>query len=191
MENIGDIIVFVVVALVMIGKVIKGMVEQSSQRSDSRRSSSPAEWTDWEDWQPVASPPSPPKPKTMPPARPPAMPADVAEVIRTLSEPPPAPPPEAALGTLDQAPTGVSGATQTESRERFGSSETFPASSELTPSQLVGGSLATAFPEATRKVPASKAGARRLVGLKIQGRKSLRQAVLMREILAQPRAFDI
>jgi len=52
-------------------------------------------------------------------------------------------------------------------------------------------SLGAAMPARSRLVQTVRVGARRRIPLAATGRDRLRQAILMREVLARPRAFDL
>lgn len=65
-----------------------------------------------------------------------------------------------------------------------------PAS--LTPAELMGQSLATAFPETTQQVHTLRPGGHAApIPVRVGGRSGLRRAVIMAEILQRPRAYDL
>ncbi|NMA46683.1 MAG: hypothetical protein GX945_08985 [Lentisphaerae bacterium] len=65
-----------------------------------------------------------------------------------------------------------------------------PAS--LTPAELLGQNLATAFPETTQQVHTLRPGGRAApIPVRVGGRSGLRRAVIMAEILQRPRAYDL
>ena len=67
-----------------------------------------------------------------------------------------------------------------------------PAMPELkSADEMMDESLAAAFPAARRMVKALRPGVHRPIYLRVSGRKNLRKAVLMSEILGPPRSFDV
>ena len=74
--------------------------------------------------------------------------------------------------------------------EEGGSGSTLPPLAETaSPAQLFSQSLAPAFPTAPKKHP--EGGRRRPFRIQVRGKADLRRAVVLSEVLGQPRAYDV
>ncbi|MGI5924992.1 MAG: hypothetical protein ACOX9E_13685 [Lentisphaeria bacterium] len=118
------------------------------------------------------------------------------------SLPPPLPPPLPVSPPPTQPTIRVSGAAVVPPERRryvedtgdkapppVAAAASVPAS--LTPAELLGQSLATAFPETTQQVHTLRPGGRAPIPVRVGGRSGLRRAVIMAEILQRPRAYDL
>ncbi len=213
MENIGDIIGLVVIFGVVALKAISNALSNQQQRereSGSKTAESKSDgggfsWEDW-GWEPEAATSVEPAPKRKTQSA--AKPKD------KLSSPPASGYPEpaaqetvAAYQKLDagegyswdapEAPEepGHSNVHQ-QAYQAWGESAAQQSpegveAADVSATSIADESFQYAFPEAMRKVRRLRRGTRAPIVLKIRGREDMRRAILVREVLMRPRAYDI
>jgi hypothetical protein len=184
--GIGDGIVFMVIVGVMIFRGLKKLKEMQ-QQNPPPSGGADDDWGDWQEFSAVPEAPKPVEPVSPPmPSRPPlsqpslysaesAKAAARQELLRQLAEKQDA---SSASVSHHAAPSSLPSAEPV----RISSRE---ARVDM-PSSVFGQSLATAFPEAPKTLRPVRHGR-----FRIDGVADLRRAVVLREVLGQPRAFDI
>jgi hypothetical protein len=184
--GIGDGIFFLVIVGVMIFRGLRKLKEMQ-QQNPPPSGGADDDWGDWQEFSGVPGEVKPVEPVSVPlPSRPSltqpslysaesAKDAARQELLRQLAE------------KQDAPPASVS---QSFEHSSLPAAEPAQVSSQETsvdmPSSVFGQSLATAFPEAPKTVRPVRHGRFRIDGI-----ADLRRAVVLREVLGQPRAFDI
>lgn len=209
MENIGDIIGLLVIVGVVALKAIGNTIANQQQRE--RESGSKAEegkadtgdggfsWEDW-GWEPEAATSAEPAPKRekRPVAKTPTASAyseppaqETASVYQKLEA-------EDSYGW--DAPKEPEAPSQPDAHQQpyqaWGGSEAQKSAEGVSATDVSGTSIAEesfqyAFPEAMRKVRKLKRGTRAPIVFKVNGRKDMMRAILLREVLMHPRAYDL
>lgn len=217
MDNIGDIIgllvIVGVVALKAIGNAISNQQQRERESGSKAAESSEGNgdggfsWEDW-GWEPAATTSTTPAPKREKPS--------TAKAKVKVSSPPdsgysePASresvascqklesdegyswdAPEAPEGPNHQDAHQHQQAYQTWDESRAQQSPGGVEARDVSSTSIADESFQYAFPEAMRKVRRLKRGTRAPIVLKVNGRKDLRRAILLREVLMSPRAYDI
>ncbi|MCF7854637.1 MAG: hypothetical protein K9N51_07565 [Candidatus Pacebacteria bacterium] len=178
--DLFEILFGIVVVLVLVGRGIKALLEQQQTRHEDGETASDYGWEEVSPTQtspgPIASTP-PPVPQTPSPSSTKTRQQPWAEV--TAATPPPTPPPHAAAyQRQDQEPQA---SPEPPSVERFVGQPEIKGVSGLA-------GAFSAPPRPWGKVSTMRSGHMRV---QIHGRQDLRRAVILREILDHPRAFDL
>ncbi len=213
MENIGDIIGLLVIVGVVALKAIGNVIANQQQRE--RKAGSSAEesnadtggggfsWEDW-GWEPEAATSAEPAPKW---EKPPAAKAKASPASASAKYAPPAQKTASAYQKLEagegyswDAPKEPEVPTQPDAHQQpyqaWGGSQAQKnadgvSATDVSTTSIADESFQYAFPEAMRKVRKLKRGTRAPIVLKVNGRKDMMRAILLREVLMHPRAYDL
>lgn len=187
---------FLVVGVMLLFKIIKAAQEQQQRRPDkSLDTFGDSANDDWQDWElPAAT--APPEAAAQPAARP------IIAVAKPVPEPPPIPSraqTEARIDTLRTAPPPEA-PWQPVATRRYIKLDVPAEPATPQPRQaavmsatrsLMDESLDTAFPAAPGVKPLTPRTSSRTVRVRARGRKAVRRAVLLSEVIGPPRAFDV
>ncbi len=212
-KDIGGVVYFLFIVLMMAFGIIKNVLEQKAKRRALPSSNS--DWDDGEDWEDWESEPVvTQRTVTVRPASAPTPSARVEAILHALegqkaarvqkSAPAPQPrvtvaAPAAKSQQLTQVQTTVQsqlGQVQSTVQSRQPDVSGTGASPALAYQQqstraAYGQTLGKAFPEDKRASGRYQAGTKPPIRLCATGRLNVRRAILMAEVLGQPRAFDV
>jgi len=220
MDDFGNVVVFVIIVVVMIFRGLKRLADSGADRPRSTGGAKQDEWDEWEEWTPTAKPTTPkpalrpvvqqqPRPVGVPQPRPVATPVQIkpATVTRSTTVAAPAP---VVMARPQSAPAGMKVARPAETKPAPQMEYSAPAPRPMQPPkqhlpparppgaaalqatlEVVGTSMSAVFADATRKTRRAPKQAKRKIRVNARDRRTLRQAVLLREVIARPRCFDI
>lgn len=215
MDNIGDIIGLVVIVGVVVLKAIGNALSNQQQReresgskdADSKEGKGDGgfSWEDW-GWEPEAATSVEPAPKRE--KQPEPKPKEKLSTPSTSGYSEPAAQETAAAYQKLEAGDGYSwdapeepespnhSEAHQEPYQAWGGSAAQQSaegveSTDVSATSIADESFQYAFPEAMRKVRRLKRGTRAPIVFKVNGRKDMMRAILLREVLMHPRAYDI
>jgi hypothetical protein len=203
MSNKIELIFPLIIIAVFVIRVVKAAMEQKASQDDDWESKDDWETQEWTDWQPsqAATPATPTRPPS-PPAKPaPNMQQTLQSILAEAKMPPkavvkaarmvppkPPPPPAAARPQPDRTGTDSQPQTMAELPLAFAGTSVESSNAHQ---ELAANALARAFAAAPRQIKAATGGPRNWVAMHPGNLTDLRRAVLWREVLERPRAFDL
>jgi len=203
----GGLFTFLIIAVMVSIGIIKNILEQKA-RKRGLGSSQPSGMDDWQEWESGTAS----TPQTTTAAGPAVTPSSrVQQILGALEEAQrkqtmaraaslpqpavvPAPAPVPAEPTAQQPSPGESKTRRyldDKGLTRLASSIGDADSPGKTSQKPFTKSMSTAYPDAARLARKQQAGTRKPILLRGIDRQALRRAVLMTEVLARPRAFDV
>ncbi len=195
MEEVFNLLIFLVVFGVVIFRAIK---QASNKGPGTPNTSTLDDWSQWEEWKPQPTQPQSTQPhqETAAPAY---TPLSDAFPTAPAAGPPPVPTARRAPAStpMQTKVTTVRASAQAGSRRAQRETETLAEAgrqAELAKAMsqtatIAEQSLAVAFPEANRQIRELQRDNRPPIVVHIRG--NLKQAMLMREIISRPRSFDV